>query len=86
MALGLVPVVSDAPGNPEAVGDGGIVVPFADVGAFSNAFARLTSSDAQRAALGQRARERVIRRFRADEMRGRTRGVYEEVVLHRSGG
>jgi glycosyltransferase involved in cell wall biosynthesis len=87
MSLGLVPVVSDAPGNPEAVGDAGIVVPFGDTAAFARAFARLVSDDEERVALGERARERVVRDFRADDMVRRTRELYDAVVtLRRSRG
>jgi glycosyltransferase involved in cell wall biosynthesis len=80
MSLGLVPVVSDAPGNPEAVGDAGIVVPFGDKAEFAQAFARLASDDEERCALGERARERVMRDFRADDMVRRTRELYDAVV------
>jgi len=79
MALGLAPVVSDAPGNPEAVGDAGIVVARGDVAGFAAAFTRLRDP-VLRATLGARARERVQAHFRADEMRRRTREVYEEAL------
>ena len=46
MSLGLPAVVSDAPGNPEAVGDAGIVVPFGDVAGFAAAFRRLARDEA----------------------------------------
>ena len=84
MSLGVVPVVSDAPGNPEAVGEAGVVVPVGDVPAFAEAFARLAGDEAARLALGERARARVARHFRADEMRRRTSEVYDEVLRERS--
>ena len=84
MSLGLVPLVSDAPGNPEAVGDAGIVVPFGSREAFAEAFARLAAGADERRALGERARERVQTEFRADEMRRRTREVYEQVLAERA--
>jgi glycosyltransferase involved in cell wall biosynthesis len=80
MSLGLVPVVSDAPGNPEAVGDAGILLRFGDVAAFSDAFLRLAADEEERRALGERARERVVRDFRADEMIQRTQKVYDDVT------
>jgi glycosyltransferase involved in cell wall biosynthesis len=84
MSLGLVPVVSDAPGNPEAVGDAGIVVPFGDRPAFAEAFALLARDEEGRRAFGQRAKERVLSDFRADEMLRRTRELYDEVARRRT--
>jgi glycosyltransferase involved in cell wall biosynthesis len=77
MSLGLVPVVSDAPGNPETVGDTGIVLRFGDAAAFAEAFSRLAADDEARRSLGEQARERVSRDFRADEMIRRTREIYD---------
>ena len=85
MALGLPAVVSDAPGNPEAVGEAGLVVPYGDVAGFATAFRRLAADEGERLDLGARARERVAGRFRADEMVRRTREVYDEVVRERRG-
>ncbi|MND01958.1 hypothetical protein D3C83_211620 [compost metagenome] len=53
-----------------------------DVAGFAAAFTRLRDP-ALRAVLGARARERVQSHFRADEMRRRTREVYEEVLRGR---
>jgi glycosyltransferase involved in cell wall biosynthesis len=87
MSLGLVPVVSDAPGNPEAVGDAGIVVPRGDVEAFAAAFRGFLDDDAARAAaLGRRARERVVEHFHTDEMVWRTCELYDQVTGGRRGG
>jgi glycosyltransferase involved in cell wall biosynthesis len=83
MALGLPAVVSDAPGNPEAVGDAGIVVPFGDIAGFADAFARLRGNEHERRLLAERSRERVNREFRADQMLLRTREVYDEVLRKR---
>jgi polysaccharide biosynthesis protein PelF len=80
MSLGLVPVVSDAPGNPEAVGDAGIVVTRSDVEGFSAAVRGLLDDQERRAAFGRRARERVNEFFRADEMARKTRELYDEVA------
>jgi glycosyltransferase involved in cell wall biosynthesis len=84
MSMGLPPVVSDAPGNPEAVGDAGIVVPRGDVAGFAKAFRRLLRDLPERLALGERARERVAHHFRAEDMVSRTREVYDEVAGHGS--
>ncbi len=76
MGLGLPPIVSDAPGNLEAVGDAGIVVPRGDGAGLAAAFRRLLD-EAERRSLGESARARVAERFRAEEMLRRTRGVYD---------
>lgn len=79
MSLGLAPVVSDAPGNPEAVGDTGIVVRRGDVEGFADAFRRVLD-EGERGALGERARERVARCFTAEAAARQTREVYDEVL------
>ncbi len=79
MALGLPPVVSDAPGNPEAVGDAGVVVARGDTHGFAAAFRALLDGPGRRA-LGERARDRVARGFTAKQMVGRTRELYDEVL------
>jgi len=80
MSIGLPAVVSDAPGNPEVVGDTGIVVPCGDVAGFAAAFRRLLADEPERLVLGERARDRVAQHFHADDMVRRTREVYGEVV------
>jgi glycosyltransferase involved in cell wall biosynthesis len=79
MSLGLAAVVSDAPGNPEAVGDAGIVVPYGDVAGFAAAFERLAADRRERHDLGRRGSSRVTGRYGIDEMLARTREVYDEV-------
>jgi glycosyltransferase involved in cell wall biosynthesis len=80
MAARLPPIVSNAPANVEAVGDTGIVVPYGDVKRFAEAFARVGSDEAERSALGGRARERVVREFRVEDNVERTRAVYDELA------
>jgi glycosyltransferase involved in cell wall biosynthesis len=80
MALGLPAVVSDAPGNREAVGDAGLVAPRRDVGAFASAFRELVTDAALRRSLGEAARQRTLEHFRLEEMRDRTRQAYEDVL------
>ncbi|MFL5915905.1 MAG: glycosyltransferase family 4 protein [Gaiellaceae bacterium] len=82
MSAGLPPVVSDAPGNPQAVGDAGIVVPEGNIDGFREAFERLALDEAERKGLGERARRRVAERFSSDEMLRRTRDIYDEVLGH----
>jgi len=81
MAVGLPPVVSDALGNPEAVGDAGRVVARGDVDAFAAAFQALVEDAALRHALGVKARERVATHFGADRMVAATQQIYDEVAL-----
>jgi glycosyltransferase involved in cell wall biosynthesis len=68
MAHGLAMVVADGAGNPEAVGDAGVVVPAADVSALADALAAVTSDPAQRSALGAAARERALGQFGLERM------------------
>lgn len=80
MSAGLPPVVSDIPGNPEAVGDAGVVVQPGDVADFTAAFERLAMDEEERLRMGERARERVAERFNRRQMVERTRAVYEDVL------
>jgi glycosyltransferase involved in cell wall biosynthesis len=79
MSLGLPAVVSDAPGNAEAVADAGIVVPRGDVATFAVAYRQLANAE-ERSALGTGARTRVAAEFAVDRMVIRTRDLYDEVV------
>ena len=83
MSYGLPPVVSNAPGNPEAVGDAGIVVKPGDVDGFRSAFELLALDEVERRKLGERARARVAERFSGTRMLEQTRAVYDEVLGER---
>ena len=83
MSWGLAPVVSDAPGNVDAVGDAGIVVRTGDVAGLAAAFERLAADPDERVALGERARERVSEAFSADETVRATRELYETLRTKR---
>jgi glycosyltransferase involved in cell wall biosynthesis len=63
MAHGLTTVVSDGPGNPEAVGDAGVVAPVGDVEAWTEALLRLAADPDERARLGAAARARAAGEF-----------------------
>ena len=84
MAAGLPVVVSDGPGNPDAVGEAGEVFPVGDVGALAAALERLAADPGLRARLGEAARERAIPRFSAERMARETRGLYDRAMA--SGG
>lgn len=83
MSLGLPAVVSDAPGNPEAVGEAGIIVSYGDVAGFAAAFSRLVNNARERRRLGTLALERIGSSFHLDGMICRTQRVYDEVVMRR---
>jgi glycosyltransferase involved in cell wall biosynthesis len=85
MAMGLVPIVSDTPGNADVVGAEGSVVPCGDVAAFAAAFERMRRKDPnERSVHAHRLRERVARRYSLEEMLRRTRQVYDEVLAEQS--
>jgi glycosyltransferase involved in cell wall biosynthesis len=80
MAIGLPAIVSDAPGNVDAVGDAGVVVPAGDVDGLRDALVRLAADASLRTALGERARKRVEDRFSLEQMLDGTRRVYSQVL------
>jgi glycosyltransferase involved in cell wall biosynthesis len=80
MASGLPVVAGDIPGNAEALGEAGVLLPAGDRDRFAAALERLAADPDERERLGRLARERVERRFAAEEMLRRTREVYEEVA------
>ena len=80
MARGLPVVVSDGPGNPDAVGEAGMVVSYGDPAELAAALARLAGDPGLRARLGAAAQERVRDRFSAERMIEETRGVYERAL------
>jgi glycosyltransferase involved in cell wall biosynthesis len=80
MARGLAVVVSDGPGNPEAVGDAGVVAPLGDVDAWTAALARLASDPDARARLGAAARARVQAEFTVERFRRGIEDVYREAL------
>jgi glycosyltransferase involved in cell wall biosynthesis len=83
MSFGLTPVVADAPENVAAIGEAGIVVAAGNVEAFGEALLQLTADELERTRLGELARRRVEREFRADEMQRRTQALYDEVRQER---
>jgi len=80
MGHGLAMVVSDGAGNPEAVGDAGVVVRAGDVGGFCDALASLARDGAERRRLGAAARERARTAFSVEAMLEGTRDVYAAVL------
>jgi len=80
MAHGVATVVSDGPGNPEAVGDAGLVFPAGDAGRLAELLRELAADPARRAALAAAGRARVAATFTAQEMMRRTGAVYEAAL------
>ena len=80
MAYGLPVVASDIPGNAEAVGPAGVLVPPGDVSGFAAAFTTLVSDAEERGRLGALAERRIEERFGAEAMIASTRDVYEQVL------
>ncbi|MFL5894398.1 MAG: glycosyltransferase family 4 protein [Thermoleophilaceae bacterium] len=80
MAGGLAMVVSDGQGNPEAIGDAGVVVPVGDVDAWASALARLTAEPAERQGLQRAARQRAEERFDVERFRRDIESVYDELL------
>jgi glycosyltransferase involved in cell wall biosynthesis len=80
MGHGVATVVSDGPGNPEAVGEAGVVFATGDVAGLASLLAELAANPVRRAALGQAGRDRAATELSADEMRRQTRAVYDAVL------
>ena len=80
MALGRAIVVSDGAGNPDAVGDAGLVFPAGDVRAMAEAISRLAADPDLRASLGQAAAARARERFSIPGMVRGTARVYETAL------
>ena len=80
MALGRAVVVSDGPGNPDAVGDAGLVFPAGDIGALSAALVRLAREPELGSSLGEAAMARARERFSRSAMVEETARVYERAL------
>ena len=85
MAHGVPAVVSDGPGNPDAVGDSGLVFPTGDVGALEEALVRLARDESERRRLGSAARERAIREFALDRYLADVNRLFESVLATATG-
>lgn len=83
MALGRALLVSDGPGNPDAVGDAGLVFPAGDVPGMAAALGRLAADPDLRASLGEAARRRARERFSVAGMARATKAVYERALGRR---
>lgn len=86
MAHGRAVLVSDIPENLEAVGDCGATFPVRDLTALRQALVHWLADAAGRAALGNRARERVRTHFDWDVIARRTEAVYLQACQKAHGG
>jgi glycosyltransferase involved in cell wall biosynthesis len=80
MGRGLAMVVSDGPGNPEAVGDAGLVVPVGDRVALATALGALATDAALCERLGAAARDRVRTTFPLDGLRDGVQDAYRSAL------
>lgn len=80
LSYGVATIVSDGPGNPEAVARAGLVFPAGDDGRLATMIIELAPNAERRAALGAAGRERVGTDLSAGQMRRATRKVYESVL------
>jgi glycosyltransferase involved in cell wall biosynthesis len=80
MACGRPVVATDVGGVREAVKDCGIVVPPRDAQALGNSVATLLSDDDTRRDMAQRARKRVLDKFRLSDAIATYRDVYETLA------
>jgi glycosyltransferase involved in cell wall biosynthesis len=83
MALGVPVIVSDGPGNPDAVGDAGLVFPAGDVAALAEALERIAGDARLRESLGRAAAARARERFTLAGMLEGTARIYDEVLAGR---
>jgi glycosyltransferase involved in cell wall biosynthesis len=76
MGRGLPVVVSDGVGNPETVGDAGIVVPLGDASALAEQLRRLAQDPSERSRFGHAARRRVESAFALERWQADMRRVF----------
>lgn len=81
MMAGLPSVVTAVGAMPEAVvhGETGLLVPVRDRAALASAIQRLADSPEMRAAMGQAARERVMRCYEAEAVLGKLGDYYDDL-------
>ena len=84
MSLGRAVVVSDCPGNPDAVGDTGLVFAVGDIDALASSLARLAREPELGRSLGETAAARARERFSLSGMIDATAEVYERALSRRA--
>ncbi len=84
MSLGRAIVVSDGPGNPDAVGEAGLIFPAGDVGALATSLVRLAREPELGRSLGEAAAARARERFPLSGMVEATAEVYGLALSRRA--
>lgn len=79
LGAGTAVVVCDGLGNPETVGDAGVVVPCGDVAALARVLGELASDPDRRRALGEAGRARVASDLGRDRFLQDVAAIYREV-------
>lgn len=80
MSYGLAVIAADGPGNPEAIGDTGLLFAAGDERALATAVARLGTDAELRDLLGEAARARVLAEFSAERFVAATGSAYNELL------
>ena len=80
MACGAAVISSDGGALPEVVGDAGVIVPAGDDAALEREIAALLADPARRAALGSRARARILGEFCWRRAARQMSSFYEQVL------
>lgn len=78
MAAECAVIATDAPGNPEVLGNTGCLIPVNDVSQLQTAVMQLTQSSSRRRELGQQARQRVLTEFAPQEIARRYLDVFAQ--------
>ncbi len=80
MRDGLAVVVSDGVGNPELVGDAGVIFPAGDTAALAAVLGHLAADDGERQRLGAAARTRYEQQFTLERFQQRMAALYGELL------
>jgi len=80
MGHGLAIVASDGPGNPDAIGDAGLLCGVGDVDALAGALVRLAGDPEERRRLGAAARARAEAKFSLDRFLADMRRVFDAAI------
>jgi glycosyltransferase involved in cell wall biosynthesis len=80
MAAGTAVVASDSGSLREVVGDGGVLVPEGDVGAFANQLRELLLDESRAAAIGERGRRRAGELMSWESVSDRVDEMYRQML------
>lgn len=80
MACGVPVIGSNSGAIPEVIGDAGLIVPEGDPRALAQAIDFLRSSESEKAALGQKGRERVLALYTNERIGHQTFSFWQEVL------